>query len=48
MVAAEGLDPDTRRIFTAVAWASFIILIVLVIYDVLEVVRAPNLPVGAQ
>lgn len=48
MAAVESLDPGTRRVFTFVAWASFIILMVLFAYGLLEASGTSNLPVGKQ
>ncbi len=48
MAAVEALDPGTKKVFRVVSWALFITLMVLVIYGVLEAIRTPNLPVGAQ
>lgn len=48
MTAVEALDRGTRRVFTLVAWTSFIILVVLFVYGLLEVRGTSNLPVGRQ
>lgn len=48
MAAVEALDPGTRRVFTIVAWASFITLIILFAFGFLEARGTSNLPVGAQ
>jgi hypothetical protein len=47
LAAVEALDPGTRRVFTVVAWAAFVTLIILVLYGVMEAARTPNQPIGA-
>ena len=47
MAAAKPLDPATKKTFTVVAWGSFLILIILVVYGVLEAVLRPGLAVGS-
>ena len=48
MAAVETPDPGTRRVFTLVAWLSFITLVILFVYGFLETRGTSNLPVGAQ
>jgi hypothetical protein len=48
LAAIGALDQDTRRVFTIVAWASPITLIVPVVYGLIEAIRTPSLPVGAH
>ena len=48
MRAIGALDQYTRRVFTVVAWASLITLIVLIVCGLIEAIRTPSLPVGAQ
>ena len=47
MAAGESLDPGTRKVFTVVAWTSFLILIVIGIYGIVEAIRTPGEAVGA-
>lgn len=44
----EALDPGTKKVFTIVAWASFIILIILFVYGFLGARGTSNLPIGAH
>jgi len=47
-VVVQALDPGTRRLFTVVAWISFIALIVLVLYGLAEANLRPERVIGAS
>ena len=47
MAAAKPLDRSTKVMFTLVAWASFLTIIVVIVYGVVEALRTPGLAVGA-
>ncbi|MGP8124740.1 MAG: hypothetical protein ACLQEQ_02600 [Nitrososphaerales archaeon] len=47
MTAVVPLDPGTKRVFSIVAWVSFIALLILTIYGVAESLLRPDLAVGA-
>ncbi len=43
---AGELDPGSRRIYATVAWASFVVIVIVTVYGVYESLVTPGLPVG--
>ncbi len=47
MAASQPLDPVAKRMFRVVAWASFVAIVGIGVYGIVEALATPGLAVGA-